>query len=296
MTDQSKPSPVGLARIADGLLTPIYAKLEDGAPWPEDDVFYMLSSDGLHLCRNHRFFRSSVPAVNAPCELALHETFAHLKAFPRIPTREMELAVGFCLEIYERHGSEAGLLLVWNEEDERMRLVCPDQVGTVSRSWSGTHPIGLRYTLPTLGAHDVLVGDLHSHGDEPAYASATDRADEERRTGLHVVVGRLGSIAQGERPDFYMDMVTDGTRFRINRTELVMEGYETPRMDVPEQWLDQVKIEDLSYSTSSGGTRRGSRGASGGGSGRINRVDGRIDGRIDEDTQGGRYGANGTGG
>ena len=49
----------------------------------------------------------------------------------------------------------------------------------------------------------TLFGDIHSHVDEPAYASGTDKWDERYRAGLHIVVGRLGQ----EPPELHIEAV-----------------------------------------------------------------------------------------
>ena len=235
----------GLALGSETLFTPIYFKLRDDAPWPEDEVFFVLSRDGLHLCRNHRFFRSSVPAPRLPSELGRHETFLELTDFPRIPRALLERAVGFFHEVYQRHGSEAGLLLVWNESTGETRLVCPQQRAAVRRSSYDTYPLDLHYTIPDLAADDRVLGDLHSHADEPAYASATDKADEQVRTGVHVVVGRLGDIGRGRRPQFHVDLVADGTRFTVRSHGAVFEGYHGPDRSFPTEWLDCLEVETI---------------------------------------------------
>lgn len=67
------------------LLTPIYLKLDDAMPWPEQErAFYVLSRDGLFLCRNTPFFRSCVPMGEFPSELAGQAPFMKL-SYPRIP-------------------------------------------------------------------------------------------------------------------------------------------------------------------------------------------------------------------
>ena len=42
-------------------MTPIYIKESVDEAWPEESVFYVLSSSGLFLCRNHEMFRSCTP-------------------------------------------------------------------------------------------------------------------------------------------------------------------------------------------------------------------------------------------
>ena len=45
------------------LSVPIYVKSADDMPWPaEEKAFYLLSREDLFICRNNRWFTSSVPA------------------------------------------------------------------------------------------------------------------------------------------------------------------------------------------------------------------------------------------
>jgi hypothetical protein len=239
-----------MPRIAGSTFTPVYVKTDENASWPEDPVFFMLSRDGLHLCRNHRFFRSSVPAPYAPSELASQKPFLDLNACPLIPQALIERAVGFFYEVYRRSGSESGLLLVFNDDDSRMRLVCPDQVATVSVSYYGDrYPLNLKYTIPgDLRRGDLLLGDLHSHANEAAYASYTDKADEAVRTGIHVVVGRLGALTFGRAPEFHVDVVADGTRFGVHPAESMFEGYREPDDAFPRSWLKRVRVKRAGWS------------------------------------------------
>lgn len=222
------------------LFTPIYIKSEKDMAWPEHEkAFYLLSGTGLYMCRNHPFFRSCAPVRNWPSELAAHASSLHVN-YPRVPRRLFELVVGFFDRIGQLHGSEAGILLAWDQPAKRVRLVVPQQTATVSRGWSGrVYPIGLHYETPAdLPANWVLFGDIHSHVDESAYASGTDKHDEAHRPGLHIVIGRIND----DPPDIHIEAVVDGTRFRL-RTEEVIEGYAKRRLKVPQAWLDKVKVE-----------------------------------------------------
>ena len=231
-----------MIKLAADVETPIYVKTGSEAPWPSDEVFFMLTGDGLFLCRNHEFFTSSVPAPNPPCDLEPHRGFLRLH-YPKIPRKLMEQAVGFFHAVYKRYSSEAGLLLVWNPRQLQLRLLCPRQEATISRSWSGTYPVGLHYEIPDLG-EDLLIGDLHSHADEPAYASHTDKLDERNRgAGIHVVVGRLGEIDRGGQIDLHVDGVVDGTRFKVPH-RLIIEDYRQPGANVPRRWMDRIWVTD----------------------------------------------------
>ena len=227
-------------RPAPNLVTPIYLKTDQAMEWPTDRMFYLLSRSGLFLCRNHDFFSSCVPADRWPGELAEQRSFLNFD-YPRLPQRMLERVVGFFDIIGERHHSEAGVLLTWNSRSKQLEFVVPQQTGTVGGAQYGKpYPMDLYYEVPPLPPHVLLIGDIHSHVDGPAYASWTDRADEAYRPGLHLVVGRI----LDEPPEFYCAVMADGTRFRVRDLSLVMEGYRQRRRDeVPGEWLDKVKVE-----------------------------------------------------
>ena len=220
-------------------LTPIHLKTDDQMAWPQDKAFYVLSRDGLFLCRNHPFFSSCVPTDRWPGELAAQRPFLKLN-YPRLPRPLIERVVGFFDLIGERHSSEAAVLLAWNTRTEEIELIVPDQVGTVGgTSYGVRYPIDLYYEIPALPPHLMLIGDIHSHVDGPAYASWTDKADEAYRPGLHLVVGRI----LGEPPEFHCEVTADGTRFRVKDLALVIAGYQKRRRDVPHDWLAKVSVE-----------------------------------------------------
>lgn len=223
------------------LFTPLYLKLNDAMPWPEQEkAFYLLSSEGLFLCRNTPFFRSCVPAREFPGELAAQRPFLQL-AYPRIPRPLLEQVVGFFDLIGDRFGSEAAVLLAWNRTTETVEVVVPPQTGLVGMSWAGNpYPLELDYEVPPLPPHLVLLGDIHSHVDGSAYASFVDKADEVHQPGLHLVVGRI----LDEPPQFHCEATTDGCRFRVRDLSLVLEGYHQRRTnEVPADWLSKVTVE-----------------------------------------------------
>jgi PRTRC genetic system protein A len=225
---------------APNLFTPLYLKLSDDMPWPKDEkVFYLLTRNGPYLCRNHPFFRSSVPSRKLPGELVEHESFLELTC-PKIPQRLFERIIGFFDIIAERHGAEAAVLLIWNTRSLQFEVVGPPQVSIVSASWKGSvYPVEVHYKVPSLPPHLLLVGDIHSHVDEPAFASHMDKNDETHRPGLHIVVGRLFR----EPPEFHLEMVVDGVRFSVKSLFSVVQGYQRRSCrDVPHSWIDQVTV------------------------------------------------------
>lgn len=227
----------------DHLFTPLYLKLDDDMPWPEQEhVFYLMTHDGLFLCRRHPLFQSCVRAQQHPSELASQHPFLRLN-YPRIPKLLMEQIIGFFDLIGQRHKSEAAVLLVWNQNTRVIEVMVPDQTGIVGSGYGSTYPLELEYEVPPLPPHLLLIGDIHSHVDHAAYASGKDKNDEQHRPGLHLVVGRLYL----EPPDLHCEIVADGTRFKVKDPSTILEGYVERRpSDVPQAWIDKVSI--LSWS------------------------------------------------
>jgi len=221
--------------------------------WPKDKLFYILSSDGLFLCRNHEWFQSAVPAKRGPGELEPQEEFASVN-YPKIPKFLMEKAVGFFRRIEKDKHWESALILVYDRQKGQVDLVCPEQKA------SG---VSVHYDIPKLPQHLALIGDIHSHCDFSPEASYTDEKDETNRPGLHIVAGYID-----KDPKFYCVAVVDGERFVIKNHNTVFEGYQSSEPDAaPKEWLDKVKPLYTSNYTSNyqyGGSYMGGSGYGGG--------------------------------
>ncbi len=215
----------------DNITTPVYLKTEKHMEWPKDKLFYILSSEGLFLCRNHEWFKSCAPAKRGPGELESQKSFAEL-SYPQIPRAITEKAVGFFRRIEKDHGWEAALILVWNRITNEMELVCPDQ-----KASGGS----VKYDIKALKLpqHKAIIGDIHSHPTFSPTPSYTDTDDEKARPGLHIIVGYVeGKFHEIE---FHIEIVIDGERFKVKPYE-IMEPYESSDPDsVPKEWLDKCK-------------------------------------------------------
>jgi proteasome lid subunit RPN8/RPN11 len=225
-------------------VTPILIKDDPEVEWPESaSVFYMMTRDGLYICRNHEFFRSCAPARDWPQGLERQSAFL-VPRYPQLTRRQIELVVGFFGVVGEAHGAEAAVLLAWNRETHEIELVVPEQVAVVDQSWSGRcYPLSLRYTPPTdLPPGTFIFGDVHSHVDLPAYSSGTDVEDEEFQAGLHIVVGRIHQ----EPPDVHVEAVVDGERFMLDPRRVIVD-YRQRALDVPRAWIDRVRVDERSW-------------------------------------------------
>ena len=217
---------------------PVYLKTDVDAPRPSDPEFYWVTQDGTFLCRNHPFFDSDVRTDRRLRALAPHAPLCRSK-YPTLGRAALEYVVGFFERAFRKHGAEAIVLLYWDTRRQRYRLRVPKQEATVWESNSGRRtPMNVRYQTPLdVPPHELLVGDIHSHGDLSAYASHMDQHDELHRDGLHAVVGWVDR----DVPDFYVDLAIDGTRFQF-RPEHVFRGFRQARRFIPAVWMDQLQI------------------------------------------------------
>ena len=223
------------------LSTPIYLKTSEHWSWPEhESLFYLLTRDGLFLCRDHAHFRACVRAPEWPDELAPHQPSLELR-YPKLPQELIEQIVGFFGIIAKRAGAEAAVLLAWDSQEKQIRAIAPPQVSLVSRGWTGAvFPISVHYETPPLPPGWTWIGDVHCHVEGDAYASLTDQQDEAHRPGMHIVVGRISE----EPPQFHIEVTVDRQRFRVADTRLIFEGYQQRRPDlVPSSWVDKVTVK-----------------------------------------------------
>ncbi|MGE0607270.1 MAG: hypothetical protein AB7O62_09270 [Pirellulales bacterium] len=218
---------------------PIYLKTSSDMPRPTEAEFYWVTANGTFLGRNHPFFTSEVLAQKPPRALAEHRAACTIR-YPRLGMAALEYIVGFFDRVYELHGSESIVLLYWDLVRKRYRLVVPPQTATVWETSSGSRSaLDVAYETPTAPPKNcLLVADIHCHGDYAAYSSYTDEKDEIHRDGVHAIVGRI----HREPPEFHLEIAVDGSRFGL-QFDHFFSGYERRRRDIPQAWLDQVKVK-----------------------------------------------------
>ena len=239
----------------DPMATPVYVK-DAGLKWPSDKMFYLIAQEGVYRCRNHPFFTSCVPTKDGIKGLESQDDFLDL-SYPKLPQALVERAVGFFRLVADKQNSEAAALWVWNKLTEQVELIVPEQTAHNSSS-SKSHPHGypgdVKYEIPALAPHQLLIGDIHSHVDGAAYSSGMDQGDETHRPGIHIVVGHIFD----KNPVFHCEAVTDGKRFGVSDLDCVWEGFQ--QMDtasVPPEWVERVKLKvekGFTWSGESGGS------------------------------------------
>lgn len=217
---------------------PVLLKTDSDMPRPDDPEYYLVAQDGVFLCRNHRFFSTDVPVKRPIRSLVKHQARCHVH-YPKVGRTTLSYIVGFFNRVYEKHSSEAVVLLFWDLKDKRYRICVPEQKAKVWESYNGCRsPKSVAYKMPPQSmSHMLLVGDVHSHGNLGAYSSCTDVDDEIYRDGVHVVIGHI----KEEPPEFHLEMAIDQRRFKM-RFEQFFEGYDQRRLAIPQEWMDKVSI------------------------------------------------------
>ena len=223
----------------DGLHTPIAVKHDAGALPRDPSVFYLLARTGMYLVRNTPLFTSSVKLHGGPSELRPHSQGLDLSPRLQVPARIFDPLISFFREVGFYFGAEAAALLLFDRKRDRIAFHIPPQRALVFVTPTGERlPCTVEYDVPVLPPRFQLIGDLHSHVGGSAYASATDRADEHHRPGLHLVVGRIFR----EKPEYSADFVVDGTRFRVEPRQ-ILERPCPRRVTSPVSWLNRVRID-----------------------------------------------------
>jgi len=223
----------------DPMGVPVYLKTDANEPFPDDKLFYLMTRDGLFICRNHPWFTSCAPANKGPSGLAPQQAQLIVK-YPKVPRVLMERAVGFFHAVHQKHdGAEAAVILVFNRETQAVELVCPPQ----EVSWGS-----VEYQIPVLPPHLLLIGDFHSQGTMSSQPSMTDENDEKNRPGLHLILGRIND----EPPEFSCAVVADGCRFDVKDLDCVIEDYRARDPDFPQEWMDLVKKKKCKFESYSG--------------------------------------------
>ncbi|RZT29086.1 PRTRC system protein A [Cupriavidus agavae] len=130
-----------------------------------------------------------------------------------------ELIGEFAAMARAAHPKETGAWIVWNAASGAFRLV---SVGILEHS--GGH---LKYQRPVLADGDVVVVDCHSHGNHPAFFSATDDEDDRHDVKFAFVIGNCAAHA----PSMALRLCAKG----------IFEAVER----VPNEWYTAAREEVL---------------------------------------------------
>jgi len=194
-------------------------------------VTYVLQGNGLWEIRKGGLgvsTRHIAPAKVAGLPTTMREERFDMSV-PKISARLLGTAVSFFRYVMDEHAAEAMLQMVYDRKERRHRLVCPEQVVTMS---------SVRFTkVPIDYGAQVSVGEIHSHCDMNAAFSSVDDADE-LADAFYVVVGGL---RKNLFPEVSVRLRIAGMDLSDDWRNLFDRGPIDLGATFPEEWKGSVK-------------------------------------------------------
>ena len=193
---------------------------------PQDALCYLVGCDGVFKQMRNEFYsvRLKVSGVSGLAEVGEMASL-HVSKLPMSLFHQVE---SFFIAVYQKHGSEAVVLLLANPAKEEWRVEVPPQVV------KGLHVSYSLETLPKPPAGFQRFGSIHSHASAKAFHSGTDDADEVAFDGLHITIGNVDQPVRS----YSARWMLAGKAFQVTLADIV-EGVPLPKVD--DNWVAQVK-------------------------------------------------------
>ncbi len=212
--------------------------LNDGQnEMPEDDIFYIIAKEGVYLKKKLGVMESIAPVK----QISILESVNSMAKMhiTKIPGRWIAKVISFFQAVYEQHKSEAIVLLFYDEETGKHRIVPPMQkvAGASCDYDKGITIEGM-----------TMIGTIHSHARMSAFHSGTDDTDEEHFDGLHITLGDLDE----EYPSMSASIVANGYRVMVDPNDyienLALMSETNPVEGKPSRvvyrWIDNKLVKD----------------------------------------------------
>ena len=155
-------------------------------PLPASDALayqYILAGNGVFIRAETRFFEARIPVT--PCQvrgLAMLKPYFRLKV-PRIPANLLVTILPDACRARRPDGGLNEAFYQFHHQGKTVQVKKPDQRVT-----------GIS-VLASVSCEDDIICDLHTHGNMPAFWSATDDKDEQGAQ-LYAVVGKLDTVPE----------------------------------------------------------------------------------------------------
>jgi len=181
--------------------------LNDGQnEMPKDDVFYIIAKEGVYLKKKLGVMESLAPVKNISI-LNSVTTMAKMH-ITKIPGKWIAKVMGFFKAVYEEYRSESIVLLFYNEETGKYKIIPP-----VQKVAGASCDYDKGITIEGM----TMIGTIHSHGNMSAFHSGVDDDDEEHFDGLHITLGDLDE----EYPSISSSIVANGHRVMVDPDEYI---------------------------------------------------------------------------
>lgn len=202
---------------------------------PEDDIYYIVGKDGIYMKKNLGIMESLIPVnkipdlQDVPCSAVIH--------IPKLPATLFAKVYEFFKAVYVEHRSEAVILLFYNQDTQKFKVVVPPQ------EVSGA---ACDYNKGMTIKDMNMIGTIHSHASMSAFHSGTDDADEKVFDGLHITIGNVDD----EFPSVSTSVVASGFRQMYANTDYIL-GIE----DIEHKQTPTTNAYGYSYSTYNSGPK-----------------------------------------
>lgn len=173
---------------------------------PTDDIFYIISKEGIFLKKKLGIMESIAPVDN----ISILESVSTMATMdiPQIPAASFAKVIEFFKSVYDKYWGEAIVLLFYNEETKKYRIIPPHQKVTAA---------SLDYNRGITLEGWTMIGDIHSHGSMSAFHSGTDDDDEKTFDGLHITLGHM----KDDDISISASIVSNGYRFMVEPNDYI---------------------------------------------------------------------------
>lgn len=218
---------------------------------PEDDIFYIISKEGVFLKKKLGIIESITPVKNISFLNNLSLLTSAKLHIPKIPTIRFAKIVSFFKEIFNLYKGEAIALIYYNENTKRFKFHIPIQV---------VSPGSIKYLTDKIDGYN-LIGDIHSHGSMSAFHSGVDDHDEKDFDGLHITVGNVNKsnlisisssiVSNGMRfmvdPENYIHGISFENNFASAGVNFYIIEASDSQKRFNEKWLSQVSEKKIKH-------------------------------------------------
>jgi len=195
--------------------------------FPDDDIYYIICKEGVYLKKRLGVMESIAPVKNISILQSVN-TMAKMH-IRKIPAKTAQEIINFFKAVYKEHFSEAIVLLFYNQETKKHKIICPVQ--EVSGA-AADYNKGI-----VIEGYD-MIGTIHSHASMSAFHSGIDDKDEESFDGLHITFGNIRdddiSVSASIVANGYRVMVDP--RDYINQLELTVDIDENIQVPYSRTW------------------------------------------------------------
>jgi len=192
--------------------------VHDGQTIPSDDICYIVAKEGIFLKKRVGVMESIAPVKNISVLPSISATAKmHI---PKIPGNAIAKIANFFKAVYAKYQSESIVLLFYNEQTKKYKIVPPKQ------EVSGA---AVDYTKGMQVEGSIMVGTIHSHANFSAFHSGVDDNDEKFFDGIHITIGHVNA----EYPSISCSIVSNGYRVQVNAEEYISNIIVNPEVKEP---------------------------------------------------------------